>query len=205
ASLRECAGGSEIAFAAVKKIAVEREHNVGAVKSRNQSHIFAEAGPGRVILRLAQRRVVDAPHHFRKRFLQVRAQSFPCRRMHFFDQKRQTVSTICPKPSAKLVDVGIKLATIGIFAAIHESSRPRWIVKIENGGLREYVGGAGASGMKRIAFELDRPAVDRGRDQRNCAGAARHSRGVVKKFSWNRPLGALSERNEVHFRTSATC
>ena len=53
ASLRECAGGSEIAFAAVKKIAVEREHNVGAVKSRNQSHIFAEAGPGRVILRLA--------------------------------------------------------------------------------------------------------------------------------------------------------
>jgi len=52
--------------------------------------------------------------------------------------------------------------------------------------------------MKRIAFELDRPAIDRCRDQRDRTGAARHGRGVVKKFSWNRPLGALGERDEVH-------
>src|SRR5438034_9260324 len=103
--------------------------------------------------------------------------------MQFFNQESQTISTVRSKLTPQFVDVGVKLTAIGIFAMIHESSRPRRIVKIENGGLRECVGGACASGMKRIAFELDRPAVDRGRDQRNCAGAARHSRGIVKKFS----------------------
>ena len=58
--------------------------------------------------------------------------------------------------------------------------------------------------MKRIAFELDRPAIDRGRNQRDRAGAARHRRCVVQKFSRNRPLRALGEWNEMHFRSSTT-
>src|SRR5437588_9766516 len=116
--------------------------------------------------------------------------------MHFFDQECQTVSTVRAELTAQLVYVRVKLAAIGIFAAIDEPARSRWIVKIENRGLRECVGGAGAGGMKRIAFELDRPAIDCGRDQRDCAGSARHRRGVVKKFSWDRPLGALGEWNE---------
>src|SRR6266404_5447720 len=124
--------------------------------------------------------------------------------MHFFNQESQTISAVRSKLTPQLVDGGVKLTAIGIFAAIHEPPRPRRIIKIENGSLRECVGGAAAGGMKRIALDLDRPAVNGGRDQRNCAGAARHRRSIVKKFSGNRPLGALRERNEVHFRTAAT-
>ena len=69
ASLRERARGSEIAFAAIEKVAVEREHDVRALESRDQSHVFTKADAGRVILRFAQGRVVNAPHHFRKRLL----------------------------------------------------------------------------------------------------------------------------------------
>src|SRR6266478_2597846 len=124
--------------------------------------------------------------------------------MHFLDQESQTISAARAKLTPQLVDGGVKLSAIGIFAASHEPLRPRRIVKIENGGLRECVGGAGARRMKRIAFEVERTAINGGRDQRNCAGAARHRRSIVKKFSGNRPLGALRERNEVHFRTAAT-
>src|SRR6266704_5426918 len=124
--------------------------------------------------------------------------------MQFFNQESQTISTVRSKLTPQFVDVGVKLTAIGIFAAIHEASRARRIVKIENGGLRECLGGAGAGGMKRISLHLERPAVNGGCNQRNCAGAARHRRSVVKKFSGNRPLGALRERNEVHFRTAAT-
>src|SRR5436853_7536415 len=99
--------------------------------------------------------------------------------MHFLYPDRQTISTVRSKLATQLVDVGVELAAIGIFAAIDEPARSRWIVKIENRRLRECVGGAGAGGMKRIAFELDRPAIDCGRDQRDCAGSARHRRGVV--------------------------
>src|SRR5437588_10975281 len=123
--------------------------------------------------------------------------------MHFFDQECQTVSTVRAELTAQLVYVRVKLAAIGIFAAIDEPSRPRRIVKVENRCLRECVGGAGAGGMKRIAFELDRPAIDCGRNQRNRAGSARHRGGVIKKFSWDRPLGALGERDEMHFWAAA--
>src|SRR5438093_13406163 len=123
--------------------------------------------------------------------------------MQFFNQESQTIATVRSKLTPQFVDVGVKLTAIGIFAMIHESSRPRRIVKIENGGLRERVGGAGAGGMKRIALHLDRPAVNGGCDQRNCAGAARHRRGVVKKFSGNRRLRALRERSEVQFRAAS--
>ena len=53
APLGERARAREVTFAAIEKIAVEREHDVSAVESRNQSHIFTEACPSRVILRLA--------------------------------------------------------------------------------------------------------------------------------------------------------
>ena len=53
APLGERARARQVALTAIEKIAVEREHDVGAVESRNQSHIFAEARPGRVILLLA--------------------------------------------------------------------------------------------------------------------------------------------------------
>src|SRR4029077_20984795 len=93
--------------------------------------------------------------------------------MQFFNQESQTLSTVRSKLTPQLVDVGIKLTAIGIFAAINEAPRARRIVKIENGGLRKCVGGAGAGGMKRIALDLDRPAVNGGGDQRNFAGAGR--------------------------------
>src|SRR5205814_10247537 len=105
--------------------------------------------------------------------------------MQFFNQESQTISTVRSKLTPQLVDVGVKLTAIGILAAIHEAPRPRRIVKIENGGLRECVGGAGAGGMKRIALHLDRPAVNGGRYQRNCACAARSRRCVVKELSGN--------------------
>src|SRR5881396_406982 len=90
--LRERTRADEIALAAIEKIAVERENDVGAVKSRNQSDVFAEASPRCVILRFAQRGVVDAPHHFWKRFLQIDAQSLTRGRVHFFDQESQSLS-----------------------------------------------------------------------------------------------------------------
>src|SRR5437899_11831019 len=124
--------------------------------------------------------------------------------MQFFNQESQAIATVRSKLTPQFVDVGVKLTAIGILAAIQEAPRPRRIVKIENGGLRERVGGAGAGGMKRIALHLDRPAVNGGCDQRNCAGAARHCRRVVKKFSWDRPLRAFGERDEMHLGTTAT-
>src|ERR1700730_2064303 len=122
--------------------------------------------------------------------------------MHLPDQERQTISAIFPELTAQLVNVRVKLAAIGIFAAIYEPPGTRRIVKIENGGLRECVGGAGAGGMKWIAFEFDRPAIDRGCDERDRAGATRHRGRVVKKFPGDRPLRALGERDEVHFGTT---
>ena len=50
--------------------------------------------------------------------------------MNFLDQERQSISRA--DLPAQLVDVGIKLTTIGIFPAIHESPRTRRIVEIEH-------------------------------------------------------------------------
>ena len=122
--------------------------------------------------------------------------------MDFLDQERQTVAIA--ELGAQFVDVSLELSSIGIFPAIDEPPRTRWIVKIENGRLRKCVRGASAGGMERIPFEFDRPTVNGCRDQRNRAGAARHRGRVVKKFPGNGPLRALGERNQMHFRATAT-
>ena len=41
--------------------------------------------------------------------------------MHFLDQKRQTIAAIGAELPTQLVDVRVKLAAIGIFAAIDEA------------------------------------------------------------------------------------
>ena len=75
--------------------------------------------------------------------------------------------------------------------------RARRIVKIENRRLDERVRRAAARRMQRIAFELDRPAINRRGDERNRAVAPRHRGRVVEGFSGNRPLHVFRERNEM--------
>src|SRR5690348_3688218 len=117
--------------------------------------------------------------------------------MRFLDQKRETVSGT--ELRAQFVDVAIEFRATGVFPAIRKPARTRGIVKIQDRSLDISVAAATGGGMKRIAFKLHRSAVNRRSDERDRAGATRHCRCVIKKFSGNRPFRALGERHEMHF------
>ena len=109
----EAANRSEIAFAAIQEIAVERENDVGLVELRNQSRVLAKAHLGREMLRLAQERIVDAPAHSRKLFLKLAPQPFTRRRMRFFDEKGKAGPAVCRYLRPQPGDIFFKRRAIG--------------------------------------------------------------------------------------------
>src|ERR1044072_4185966 len=71
AALSKRARRGQVAVAAIEKVAVEREHDVGAIEARNDADVFTKTHTRRVSLRITERRLVDAPHHVRKKFFQT--------------------------------------------------------------------------------------------------------------------------------------
>ena len=99
----ERANSSKIAFAAIEEIAVEREHDVGALEARNEPRIVTEAQLRCEALRFGQERIVNAPTHLRIHALELGVQTFTRRRMGFFDEEREP-GTIADLP-ARLRDL----------------------------------------------------------------------------------------------------
>ena len=131
----------------------------------------------------AQERIVNAPAHLRESFLQVRranvrasANAFP---------RPETRGRRRHRPRSSYADRARYFSKrprdqFGFAFACTKRLRARRIVKIENRSLREGIGGAAARGMERIAFDLDRPAIERRDNERHRAVAPRH-RGRVKE------------------------
>ncbi len=105
---RKGANCRQIAVTAIKEIAVERENNIRAIKPGDEPRIFAKTHMGGEALRFGQQRVIHAPAHLRENLLQLPAQTFARRRMHFLDQKRETRPAISRNLRAKLREIFLK-------------------------------------------------------------------------------------------------
>ena len=105
---------------------------------------------------------------------------------------------------AKFFDVGLEIFALACFPVTNKSFRAGRVVKVENRRLSESVRRATTSWMQRITLKLNRAPIDRRGDERNCSVAPRHRRGVVEKFSRNRPLCVLCERDKVQLRSATT-
>ena len=199
----EPANRSEIAFAAIQEIAVEREDDVGLVELRHEPGVVAEADLGRKALRLAQERVVNAPAHARELLLQFGPQPVTRRRMRFLNEEGQAGAAVRRHLWAQLGEIFFKLRAARKLVLPNESLRARGIVEIEQRSLGEGIGLAVAVGMKWIAFDLDRTAVDRRHHQRHRAVTPRHRGRIVKFLARDGPFRALREGDEVHLRFAA--
>ena len=197
-SARRC----DVAFAAIEEIVVERQNYVGAFDPGNKAQIVAETNLGGEILGLAPKRIVNTPAHAREHFLQFAANSFPRGRMRFFNQKGQAgaVSHFLAQID-KIFFKGRRGAGLAILSNAFCSQR---VVKLVNGSLHENVAGTVARRMKRIAVELNWPAIDRRDKKGNRSVPSRHGGAVVEELSWNGPLDRFGKRNQMHFRPATT-
>ena len=199
----ECAHRCEITLATIEKIAVQRQDHICAIELGYHTKVATETQFRGKALRLAQKWFVHDPAETRKNLLQLRAQPLTRGRMRFLDQECKTVALLHEERFAQLRDMGFKRRAIALLPTLNEALRARWIVKIENGRLRERVGRATARRMERIPIEFRRPAVMRSDNKRNGAGAPRHRGGVEKWLARNRPFDALCKWNQMCFRTAA--
>ena len=117
---REAANRSEIAFAAIQEVAVERENNVGSVELRNESRVVAKTDLGRKTLRLTQERIENAPAHTRKLFLEFVAQSFARWRVRFLNEKGEAGPAVGRHLRPQLGHVFFKRRAIGQLILLHE-------------------------------------------------------------------------------------
>src|SRR5437763_4150268 len=79
----------DIAFAAIEKVAVERQDYVGPFNSRNESQIVAKTDLRGEILRFTPQWIVNTPAQAWEHFFQLAANSFARGRMCFFNEKGQ--------------------------------------------------------------------------------------------------------------------
>src|SRR6476661_263326 len=101
----ERANPREIAFAAIKEIAIDREHDVGPFQTRHEPRVIAKAELGRETLRLSEKGIVNAPPHFRISFLQFRAQTLAGRRMYFLGEEREAGAAVSRDLRPKLLEI----------------------------------------------------------------------------------------------------
>src|SRR5207237_8890074 len=122
--------------------------------------------------------------------------------MRFFNQKGQAgaVSHFLAQID-KIFFKGRRGAGLAILSNAFCSQR---VVKLVNGSLHENVAGTVARRMKRIAVELNWPAIDRRDKKGNRSVPSRHGGAVVEELSWNSPIDRCGKRNQKHVRPSNT-
>src|SRR4030095_5216722 len=192
----------DVAFAAIEKVAVERQDYVGPFNSRNEAQIVAETDLRGKILRFTPQRIVNTPAQAWEHFFQLAANSFTRGRMCFFNEKGQPCAV--PDFPAQIVQIFFKIGDALGLAIFCDPFCAQWIVKLVDRSLDENIAGAVAHRMQRIAIEFDGTAIDGGNQERDGAVSPRHRRAVVEKFSGNGPFHRFCERNKVEFRAATT-
>ena len=115
-----------IAFAAIEKIAVERQNNIGAFNRGTRRELSPKLIWVAKFCASLSKRIVNAPAHTREHFLQFAAQSFARGRVRFFNQKRQTAP---PSPDfrAQIAQIFFKRGRRSVvlpFSAMRFASQP---------------------------------------------------------------------------------
>src|SRR4030095_2347025 len=190
----------ELALAAIEKIAVQCKDDIGAIESGNHARPSSESSLRCHACSLTQEWLINAPAHAREIFLQLSPQTLARGRIRFLDKKRQVVAVIGEKLLPKFPQVGLEVFAFARFPITNKSFRAGRAVKVENRRLSESVRRAAAGRVQRITVKLNRAPINCRGDERNCSVAPRHRRSVVEKFSGNRPLYVLCERNKVQLR-----
>src|ERR1043166_432952 len=188
----------------MKKIAVQCKDHIGAIEFGNHARASAERGLRSRVCSLTHERLINAPAHAGEIFFQLSAQPVARGRVCFLYKKRHAVAVLGEKLIAKFSDVSLELFALARFSIMNKPFRAGWIVQVQNRRLSESVCRAATGRVQRIAIQLNRSPVDRRGYEWNSSISPRHRRGVVEKFSGNRPLNVLCERNEMELGPATT-
>src|SRR4030095_7715085 len=154
AARSETARCFEIALTAIEKITIQRKNYVGAIQFRQYPCVGAETCLHRDVCFLTKARLVNAPTHSGKFFLQFCSEALSRRRIRLLDQKRKTAALIIQDGFARFSEELLKFFPRARLAFLDKTFRTGRVVKIENRRLNERVRSTSACRVQRIPFKL---------------------------------------------------
>ena len=193
--LSDPAAGSEvsrvgqIAVFGTEEVAVHRKNGGGRGEVGAELRAGAKGGGGGLGVVTRSQGFIDGPSGLRILADQFGAKTFPGRGGGFIGENRERGATGSGGFGTDPLNLGVELFGRGLFTLEGEMPATGGIVKIKDGGLGMVVALAFADRVKRVAFHLDRAAVESGGEERDRAAATRLGGGKGKGFSGHDPFG----------------
>ena len=200
ATAHRIAGIANATHASTEEVGFERQNHVGFLEVIHRVRVFAERELDAFVRILAADWLVLQPLHLGQRELQFRHQRGNRRRGGGFGQHAEACALLQLLCGNQRIERRLRLLPGRRRAVVSHFLRAIRIVQPEYRGLCEQIARAEASGVRRVAFGLDRAAFVALDQQARSVAADRHRRGEEQRHAGRDLLGLVDVRDDLATR-----